>query len=142
MELERRFRVSRNRDDVVAILCRDETLLGLFPGDTEVIESRGDHRRTRTHYRALGREGDAVFDFDFLMDGSVSFAKVCDGKVWRELKGSVRAEELDGGAEVVLELRGTTKSFVPEFTIKGPMEQQIEEMSSALREMIETRMDA
>jgi hypothetical protein len=138
MELERRVSVSRSSDDAVAVLCRDETLLGLFPGDTEILESKGDHRRTRTHYRALGREGDAVFDFDFLMDGSVSFAKVCDGHVWRELSGSVRVEERGAGVEVILQMRGSTKSFVPEFTIKGPMEQQIDEMSDALRKMIES----
>jgi hypothetical protein len=138
MELERRISVSRGSDDAVAVLCRDETLLGLFPGETEILESKGDHRRTRTHYSALGREGDAVFDFDFLMDGSVSFAKVCDGHVWRELSGSVRVEERGAGAEVILQMRGSTKSFVPEFTIKGPMEQQIDEMSDALRQMIES----
>lgn len=137
MELERRISLSKSCDTAVAALCSDETLLGLFPGETELVESKGDHRRTRTHYRALGREGEAVFDFDFLMDGSISFAKVCDGHVWRELSGSVRVEERGAGSELILELRGRTKSFVPEFTIKAPMEQQIEEMSGALRDMIE-----
>lgn len=134
MELTRRFEVARSRDDVVECLCQDATLLELLPkGDTEIVESEGDRRTTRTRYTALGREGIITFNFTFLMDGNVRFEKVCDGNVWRELIGHVRVEEIDDDhCEVSVELRGRTKTLVPEFTIKGPMEEQIVEMTSAL----------
>ncbi len=137
MQLVTRFNVSQPRDDVVALLCRDETLLGLFPGETEIIARDGDSRTTRTHYRALGREGDATFHYTFLMDGNVAFEKVCDGHVWRELAGSVVVDETAEGAVIAIEMSGRTKTLVPEFTIKGPMEEQLAHMSAALRELLE-----
>jgi carbon monoxide dehydrogenase subunit G len=134
MRLTKSFQVKRARDDVVEILSRDETLIGLFPdSDTEIVERKGDRCTTRTRYRALGREGVATFHFTFLMDGNVRFEKVCDGRVWRELRGEVDVEERGAGARVSIELEGRTKALVPEFTIKGPMEEQIAQMSDALR---------
>ncbi len=134
MKQSRRFEVARSRDAVVERLCCDETLLELLPqGETEIVESDGDHRTTRTHYTALGRSGTVTFHFTFLMDGNVRFEKVCDGNVWRELKGFVGVEEIsDDRCEVSIELKGSTKALVPEFTIRGPMEEQISEMSRAL----------
>jgi hypothetical protein len=67
------------------------------------------------------------------MDGSISFDKVCDGKVWRELRGVVEVEQQGAGARVSIEMTGRTKSFVPEFTIKGPMEDQMSEMVDAVQ---------
>ena len=89
MRVEKTFEVNRSRDEVVDLLCRDETLLALLPGETEIVASEGDHRTMRTHYRALGRDGVATFDFTFLMDGNIRFQKVCDGRIWRELSGEV-----------------------------------------------------
>ena len=67
MDLKKRFTVARPRDEVVERLCCDETLLDLMSrGETEIVESRGDHRTTRTRYTALGREGVATFRFTFL----------------------------------------------------------------------------
>lgn len=138
MNLTESFEVMRPRDDVVELLCSDETLLGLLPqGDTEIVESEGDHRTTETRYRALGREGVATFHFTFQMDGSVRFEKLCDGNVWKRLEGLVSVEELDDeSCEVRIELSGRTKSLVPEFTIKGPMEDQIQDMTAALEERL------
>jgi len=138
MDLSERFEVMRPRDEVVDLLCRDETLLGLLPqGDTEIVESQGDERTTRTRYRALGREGVATFHFTFQMDGSIRFEKVCDGNVWRKLEGLVTVEEIDDqSCEVRIELSGRTKTLVPEFTIKAPMEDQIHEMTMALEERL------
>jgi len=34
-------------------------------------------------------------------------------------------------------MEGRTKSLVPEFTIKGPMRDQLEQMATALREQLE-----
>ncbi len=138
MRLEKNFDVNRPRDEAVEIVAQDETLLSLFPeGHTELVASEGDRRTTRTHYRALGREGTATFHFTFLLDGSVRFEKVCDGNVWKQLRGEVSFEERGERTRVRIELEGSTKAFVPEFTIKGPMQDQIERMAKAVRTRIE-----
>jgi carbon monoxide dehydrogenase subunit G len=137
MQLEKSFDLKSPRDEVVAVLCRDETLIGLLgEGDTELVESRGDRRTTRTRYRALGREGVATFHFTYLLDGNVRFEKVCDGNVWRELRGEVTVAERGDGARVTIEMTGRTKTLVPEFTIRGPMEEQLQQMSESLLRML------
>jgi len=137
MHLEKQFDVKRPRTEVVDAVMRDETLVELFPEqETEIIESRENRRTTLTRYRALGREGEATFHFCFESDGSLSFEKVCDGRIWRELKGTVSFEERGQGTRVRLELDGRTKALVPEFTVKGQMQSQLEEMTEALRKRI------
>lgn len=138
MDLNESFEVMRPRDHVVDLLCSDETLQELMSeGDTEIVASEGDQRTTETRYRALGREGVATFRFTFQMDGSLRFAKVCDGNVWKKLEGLISVDEIDDDScEVRLELSGKTKAFVPEFSIKLPMEQQIQEMTTALEERL------
>ena len=138
MRVEKTFEVNRSRDEVVDLLCRDESLLQLLPGESEIVDSKGDQRTMRTHYRALGRDGVATFDFTFMLDGNIRFQKVCDGRIWRELSGEVLVEERRGGAQLRIQLSGRTKSFVPEFTIKQPMEDYLEQMSSALRTLIDS----
>ena len=131
--------MNRSRDDAVECVAQDDTLLELF-GDarSEIIERAGDRRTVRSRYNALGREGTATFHFDFLLDGGVRFEKVCDGRVWRRLVGEVSFEERGSGTRVVVALEGQTQSFVPEFTIKGAMRDQLEQMASALRQRIES----
>jgi hypothetical protein len=138
VKLERRFDVACPRDTAVEVVAHEDTLVGLFPdSQTEVVEKQGDRITTRSHYRALGREGEATFHFDFLMDGNVRFEKVCDGNVWRELCGEVSFDERGAGTRVAIHMEGRTKALVPEFTIKGPMQDQIEAMADALRERLE-----
>ncbi len=134
MNLTRRFEVERSRDEIVDRLCRDETLLGLLAGgDTQIVESVGDRRTIRTEY--LGRP--LTFHFTFLMDGNIRFEKVCDGNVWRQLTGYVGVEELgEDRCRVSIELSGRTRSLVPEFTIKAPMEAQIRDMAEALEDTL------
>ncbi len=138
MELTEGFSLLCSRDEVVERLCRDETLLELFPGQSEILASKGDQRTVRTRYRALGREGEATFNFSFLLDGSVAFEKRCDGRVWRALGGTVSVEEGEDASTCRVEIRleGATKALVPEFTIKGPMDEQIAAMCDALRELL------
>jgi carbon monoxide dehydrogenase subunit G len=139
MRLEKTFDVRRSRDEAVRILEQDETLTSLFPdSETRIVEKQGDRKTVVSRYRALGREGEATFHFDFLMDGSVRFEKVCDGRVWRELRGEVAFEERGQGTRVSIELEGRTKGFVPEFTIRGPMQEQLEQMATALERRIES----
>jgi carbon monoxide dehydrogenase subunit G len=139
VQLKKTFHVKQSRDDAVRVLEQDDTLTSLFPdSETRIVEKKGDRKTTVSRYRALGREGEATFHFDFLMDGSVRFEKVCDGRVWRELRGEVAFEERGQGTRVSIEMEGRTKGFVPEFTIKGPMQEQIEQMAKALKRRIES----
>ena len=138
MHLEKQFDVKRPRSETVAITARDETLLGLFPDTkTEIVASTARRRTTRTTYSALGRQGTATFHFDVRADGNVDFEKVCDGNVWRELRGTLTFHERTGSTRVRIEMDGRTKALVPEFTIKGAMRDQIDQMARALRERLE-----
>ena len=132
MKMERSFSASCSFDAATEILGGEGTLLSLFPGRTEIVDRKADRITTRTHYTALGREGTATFHIDYLMDGGLRFEKVCDGNVWKSLSGHVEIEDQGSDCRVVLRLEGTTKALVPEFTIKGPMEDQISEMAEAL----------
>jgi hypothetical protein len=128
MHLEKQFDVKRPRAEAIAITSRDETLLGLFPDTkTEIIETKGRRRTARTTYTALGRENTATFHFDFRADGNV----------WRELRGTLTFSERTAGTRVRIEMDGRTKALVPEFTIKGAMRDQIDQMARALRERLE-----
>lgn len=134
MRLEKRFDVKRPVEETARRLAEDETYTSLFPdAETEFVENTPKRKTTRTRYRALGREGVATFHFDFEADGHVQFHKVCDGRVWRELQGSIRLEPRGEGTRVHLELEGRTRSLVPEFTIRSPMQEQIDRMADALR---------
>jgi carbon monoxide dehydrogenase subunit G len=139
MRLVKEFEVRRPRERAVSVVGEDETLVGLFPGsETEVVEKRGTRKTARSRYRALGREGEATFHFTFRPDGDVTFEKVCDGRVWRRLDGRLSFEACGADATLVrIEMEGKTKGLVPEFTIKGPMQDQIEQMAAALRRRIE-----
>ena len=138
MQIDESFDVPQAPDRVGEIVATDATLLSLFPeARVEIVESDGNARTVLSHYTALGREGTATFHFTFESDGSVWFEKVCDGNVWRQLSGSVTLEPRTGGTRVRIEAEGRTKTLVPEFTIKGPMQDQIGQMAKALRARIE-----
>ncbi len=136
MELRKSFRTGTSRDDAVERLCSDDTLTALLPGDSEIVASDGERRTTRTRYTALGREGVATFHFSYLLDGNMRFEKVCDGKVWRRLEGSVVIDEDGEGSVVTIEMDGRTKTLVPELAIRGPLEDQMQTMMDALRELL------
>jgi carbon monoxide dehydrogenase subunit G len=137
MHLEKQFDVKTSRTDAAAVLTEDATLVDLFPDqETQIVARKGNRRTTRTRYRALGREGTATFHFDTDEDGSVHFEKVCDGRVWRELTGSVTLEARGQATRVTIEMEGRTKMLVPEFAIRGEMQDQIEQMASALRKKL------
>ena len=93
MRLVKEFEVKKARKSAVALVAKDETLVGLFPdADTEIVEKKKDRKTTRSRYRVLGRDGEATFHFTFGKDGDVSFSKVCDGRVWKRLDGSLTFE--------------------------------------------------
>ena len=109
MRLERQFRVGQPREKVLQVVVEDDTLTGLFPDtDTRVVERSGDRKTTVSRYRALGREGEATFHFTFLVDGNLRFEKVCDGNVWRSLRGTMTFEERGKGTSICIELEGKT----------------------------------
>jgi hypothetical protein len=138
VHLEKRFDVRRKREAAVEACARDDTLLTLFPETrTEIVASEGHRRTLCSHYTALGQEGTATFHFDFQPDGDVCFEKVCDGRVWQQLKGRVSFRSQGERTRVSIEMDGKTRSLVPEFTIRGAMRDQIEQMASALRQRLE-----
>jgi carbon monoxide dehydrogenase subunit G len=136
MKIEKSFEVGCDRDRAVERVADESTLMSLLP-DTEVVGRKGDRITLESHYKALGREGTATFHFDFLLDGNVRFEKVCDGNVWRDLHGEVTFDECGPGTRIEIRMEGRTKPLVPEFTIKGPMKDQIEAMARALRDALE-----
>ena len=132
--MEKEFDVARPRAEAAALLADDAVLCDLFPDTkTEIVERKGTRRTVASHYTALGREGVATFHFDFEPGGDVRFEKVCDGRIWRELRGVVRLTERKDKTRVRIELDGRTKALVPEFTIRGPMQNQLEHMAKALK---------
>jgi Polyketide cyclase / dehydrase and lipid transport len=137
MHLEKEFEVPQEADVAYRHVARDDTLLTLFPETrTEIIESEGARRTLRSHYTALGQPGVATFHFTFVPEAEVRFEKVCDGRVWRELKGSVTFRTRGGKTRVRIQMDGRTRSLVPEFTIKGAMQDQLDQMARALRERL------
>jgi len=138
MRMDKSFEVERDRDHSVEVVGREETLVALFPeARAEIVERKGDRVTARIHYNALGRQGVATFHFDYLMDGSVRFEKVCDGNVWKQLCGELSFDDAGDGCCVTIEMEGHTKGLVPEFTIRGPMREQLEQMAEALQRKIE-----
>ncbi len=137
MHLEKQFDVSQPRAEAVKVAARDETLPALFPeAKTEIVDRSESRRTLRAHYRALGREGTATFHFDLLPDGDIRFEKVCDGRVWSALEGALTFRERGDKTRVRIQLDGRTRSLVPEFTIKGAMQDQMNDMADALRELL------
>ena len=137
MKFEKEFVVGRPRADVVADLDDDQTFAAFFP-NTRVTRKSERVRETCTPFRALGQSRDIRFVFETLPDGNVRFEKICDGNLWRSLEGEVKLEERDKErTRVVLRMDGRTRTFVPEMTIRGPMREQIEQMTRALRTRLE-----
>jgi len=138
MRLTRDFEVARNRADAAAVLADERTITSLFEGaKTEIVKRAGTKLTTHSKFRALGRDSDATFHFTFAADGNVRFEKVCDGNVWKKLEGRITFEDRGTRTRVRFELEGATKAFVPEFTIRLPLEQQLDGMTRALRAKIE-----
>jgi hypothetical protein len=138
MHLEKEFTVAQSPEKARSRVASDDTLLGLFPETrTEIVARDGDRRTVRSHYTALGQRGTATFHFDFVPDEDIRFEKVCDGRVWRELKGCVSFRSRGKGTRVRVTMDGRTKGLVPEFTIRGAMQEQLEQMASALRGRLE-----
>jgi carbon monoxide dehydrogenase subunit G len=134
MHLSKEFEVSRRREEVAAKLSDEALLDALFPdAATEVVARSGSRRTVESRYTALGREGVATFHFDYVDNGDVQFAKVCDGRVWRKLVGCVELEAAGDATRVRIELDGNTKALVPEIAIRGPMRDQLDQMTTALK---------
>jgi hypothetical protein len=119
------------------VLASDATITALFP-DTEIVSNAGGVRETKTRVSALGAESIVRFKFRGRSDGGMAFEKICDGRVWRALDGRIDLVPVnDATTRVVIALEGSTRALVPEFTIKAPMKQQLEQMTRALRARME-----
>jgi hypothetical protein len=122
---------------VAAVLEQDATLTDLFPGaETEIVGRQGETRTTRSRYRLLGRQGEAVFHFTTGADG-MRFEKECDGRLWKQLSGRVVLRARGEATRIAIEIEGRTKGLVPEFTIRKPLDDQLDEMVAALRRRLE-----
>jgi len=140
MQLSKEFDVTATRERACEVLAEDGTLTSLFPDTkTNIVARNGARRTTRSVYKLLGQEGEATFHFDAQPDGTVKFAKVCDGRIWKELSGRVTLQERGPKLRVRIEMEGRTKGFVPEFTIKTPLQKQLDDMATALRRRMENR---
>ena len=140
MQLAKEFDVTATRARACEVLAEDATLTSLFPDTkTDIVARKASRRTTKSVYKLLGQEGEATFHFDTQQDGSVKFAKVCDGRVWKELSGRVTLSERGPKLRVRIEMEGKTKAFVPEFTIKAPLQKQLDDMASALKRRMEQR---
>ena len=137
MLLEKEFDVDGVPEAAYRSVACDEALLTLFPETrTEIVASEGLRRTVCSHYTALGQAGTATFHFTFEPEAQVSFEKVCDGRVWRELKGRVVFRKRGQRTRVSIRMEGRTRALVPEFTIKGAMQDQLEQMAGALRQRL------
>ncbi len=137
MQLERVFQIACNRNRAAQRLEEDGLLRDLFPDtETRIVARSGDRRTVESHYELLGKRGVATFHFDRAPNGDIHFQKVCDGRVWRELTGSVLLAEVGEQTEVRLELEGRTKALVPELAIRVPLQEQLDQMSRALRQQL------
>jgi len=140
MRLSKEFDVTATRGRACEVLAEDATLTSLFPDTKTEIVARSARRRTaKSVYKLLGQEGEATFHFDTQDDGTLRFAKVCDGRVWKELSGGVTLQERGARLRVRIEMEGKTKGFVPEFTIKSPLQKQLDDMADALKRRMEQR---
>lgn len=138
MRLTKEFEVARPRAEAAAVLADETTITSLFSGaQTEIVKRAAGKLTTHSKFRALGRDSDATFHFTYASDGNVRFEKVCDGNVWKKLEGKITFEARGAKTRVRFEMEGATKGFLPEFTIKLPLEQQLEDMARALRGRIE-----
>jgi hypothetical protein len=138
MRLTKEFEVARARADAAAVLADEATILSLFAdAKTEIVKRAANKLTTHSKFRALGRDSDATFHFTFGADGNVRFEKVCDGNIWKKLEGKITFETRGAKTRVRFEMEGATKGFLPEFTIKLPLEQQLDGMARALRTRIE-----
>jgi hypothetical protein len=137
MKFENEFVVRRPLESCSGVLASDATITSLFP-DTEILSNSGGVRETQTRVSALGAETTVRFKFKSRPDGGMRFEKICDGKIWRSLEGNISLARVnDTTTRVVIALDGSTRALVPEFTIKGPMKEQLQQMTRALR----ARMD-
>ena len=140
VRLEKQFDVGKSREATAKVVAQDSTLIGLFPdAKVEIVESRGNERTVVTHYTALGQPGTATFTFTYGDGGEVSFEKHCDGKIWKELRGRITLTTRGSCTRVHIATVGLTKAFVPEVTVRGPMQEQIDQMGAALRELIQSQ---
>ena len=140
MKLTKEFEVSASRERACEVLAEDQTLTSLFPDTaTEIVARAGKRRTARSRYKLLGQDGEATFHFDTQDDGSVRFQKVCDGRIWKELSGRVTLSPRGPKLRVRIDMEGRTKGFVPEFTIKTPLQKQLDDMARGLKKRMESR---
>jgi carbon monoxide dehydrogenase subunit G len=136
MKFENEFVVRKPLAACASVLDSDATITQLFP-DTQIVSNQGGVRETRTRVSALGAESIVRFKFRSRPDG-MRFEKICDGRVWRSLEGNIALAAVNPETtRVSIAMDGSTRALVPEFTIKAPMKEQLQQMTRALRARME-----
>ncbi len=136
MKFENEFVVRKPLAACASVLESDATITSLFP-DTQIVSNQGGVRETRTRVSALGAESIVRFKFKSRADG-LRFEKICDGRVWRSLEGNISLAAVNPETtRVQIAMDGSTRALVPEFTIKAPMKDQLQQMTRALRARME-----
>ena len=133
MRVAKEFFVERSRDELSTILDEDSTFASLLPG-MRVEKHEGPRREIVVPNPAAGATRPFRFVFETLPEGNLRFEKICDGDVWRSLRGEI-ALERSGQARtrVMLRLEGKTRALVPELTIRLPLREQVDQMTESLR---------
>ena len=133
MNLEREFPLECSRQEIVDALRSDEVLANIFP-DTRIQAGADGTRETFTRDNALGQQKELHMIFHTEDSGDLCFEKVCDGSVWRSLDGRIELEALEYQVtNVRIAMKGRTRPLVPELTIRGPMESQLDQMADSLQ---------
>lgn len=136
MKLEREFPVERGRDEIVDALRDDAVLAHLLP-DTRIEPGKDGSRETFTRYNALGQHRELHMIFHTEESGDLRFEKVCNGNIWRSLDGRIELESLEARVtNIRIAMEGRTKPLVPELTIRGTLESQLDQMVDSLQKSL------
>ena len=122
------------------MVAQDETLLGLFPETKTEIVAREGERDDRA--RTTPRSGARAWPPSTSPSSRAATSASRRSATAASGASCGHASRFDGAARrtrVRIEMEGRTKALVPEFTIRGPMQDQLDQMASALRERLEAK---
>lgn len=138
MRVAKEFFVERSREELELLLDGDEAFESLLPG-MRIAKRDGPLREVVAPNPAPGVDRPVRFRFETFPDGELRFEKICDGNVWRSLRGRIELEASGTGrTRVQLRLEGKTRAQVPELEVRLPMQEQVDQMTESLRNRLGT----
>ena len=140
MHLEKQFDVKRPRAEAAQRRWRDdETLAQPLPRHEHRdrrAQGQTPHDAQPLHARSVARASRPSTS-SFRDDGDVDFEKVCDGRVWRELRGTRDASRTAARARACASRwTGAPRRSCRSSRSAAPMQEQIEQMATALRKRL------